>query len=177
MKNLKVLQIVLNSLIVLLFLAIGVTIIVLGTTNDQYDNIMLGIFLLLAGFARLAIYFMTRGYAEPVNFNLLSGVAFLVFGIVFLSAPHDLEIMCFGWGIMEIIVGGAEIQSSLFTFKQDKLSILEIIISSGGIIFGVLLCVRMSEALLEHLIFMGISLILMAVLTGLRLFFDLRNNK
>ena len=177
MKKLKVLQIVLNSIIFLAFLAVGITIIVLGAANDAYDEIMLGIILLLAGVSRIAIYFVNHGYRESVNFNLLVGIAFLIFGIIFLVSKYDIEVMCFGWGVLEIFVGAIEIHSSIYTFKQDKLSAFEIFISIGGIVFGILLCIEKAGGLTGHLIYMGVSIILMAILSALRIFFELRNNE
>lgn len=164
MKLSKVIRNVLSLLEVVLFIAAGITVLLLRGAGVQYDRVILGTILIITGSCKFAVFFIEQAYKLPSNFLLISAILMIGFGFIFLFSGTEMETLCFGWGIMEIALGAVEIQTSLFEVKEDKFQIVEIAIALGNIVFGVLLCVRLSNGLNGHLIFMGISFILTGIL-------------
>ena len=177
MKTKKLFQYILTSLVILLFIGAGVTVLVLKGVHSEYDKDVLGIILIVVAACKLAICLLNKTFKQSSNFILISSGIMLALGLIFLLSDISIEILCFGWGIMEIVLACVEIQTSIFEIKEDKLQICEIAIAGGSLLFGIILCIKLVNGLNGHLIFMSISLFLMAILTLVRFILDLRNKE
>lgn len=177
MKTSKVLELILNIIVVLLFLGAGITVLLLRRLSEEYDSILLGTVLIVVGSARGVIYIISKGYKYRRNITFITSLAMIGLGIVFLVSDRDIETLCFGWGMMELILGSIEVYIDVLELKEDKIAIAEMAINLGTIVFAILLCIKMSEGLTGHLIFLGISLILLAALQTFKLIRSLRSKE
>ena len=177
MKAKKVIDIILNSIVIILFLGAGIFTLVMKATNDEFDGIILGTILIVAGVAKIISYFLRKGFKHPTNITLVTGIVMIVLAVIFFLDKFDLVSLCLAWGIMEIIIGLTELQVDLFAARKDKWAIGEIVIDLGGITFGVLLTIHLEEGLHAHLIFMGISFILYAALYAIELVRELKEKE
>ena len=165
MKARNLIDTLLSYTVVLLFIAAGLTSILLKNFAEQYDGIILGTVLSVAGAARIISYFIRRGFRKANNFDLVSGIAMVALAIVFFIDKFDIQMLCFGWGIMEIVLGLIEIQVVIYEIRTEKIAIVQGLIAVGSIVFGILLCLKLYGGLGGHLIFLGISFFLMAALS------------
>ena len=163
MKHLNILQIILNILVIVIFLGSGIAILILRGVAEEYDAFVLGMTLLIAGFAKGFIYFINKGFTYNRNITIISSAVMIGLGFVFLFSGRDIEMLCFGWGIMEIVLGAIEVYIDLLEIKEDKIAYLELVVNSATILFGILLCINLTDGLTVHLIFVGISLILLSI--------------
>lgn len=168
MEKKKIFEIILNFVVTGLFLGAGITVLLLRGLNPEYDEVLLSTVLFIAGGIKLIIYFINKGFRNPRNITLISSLAMIGLGLVFLLSHRDIEQICFGWGVMEIVLGSIEVHIDLLEIKEDKLAIAELVVNVGTILFGVLLCIKLFEGLTGHLIFLGTSLILLAVIALLK---------
>ena len=164
MKTKQVLQIVLNCLVISIFIGAGITVLVLRQLHPNYDAVILGSILLVAGGSRGVIYYINRGYKYTRDITIISALVMVAMGLIFLLSGRDLEMLCFGWGIMEIILGSIEVYIDFLEIKETKIAWLELIVNASTIIFGVLLCIKLYEGLTIHIIFLSISLFLLAII-------------
>ena len=148
---------------VFLFLATGITVIVLKHSATEYDHIILGSVLLVVGSAKIITYFLSSSFKDPRETSVVVGAAMTALGFIFLFSTYDIASLCFGWGILEIVASGIEIHQKSQRVKKEPIVIIEIAIAVGSLIFAILLCVRTTEALNAHLIFLGVSLILISI--------------
>lgn len=164
MKTRHVIDVILSFTVVILFIAAGLTSIIFKNFYESYDGIILGTVLSVAGSARIISYLIRKGWKKASNLNLVTGIAMIALAIVFFLDKFDIQMLCFGWGIMEIVLGLIEIQVAIYQMRKEKIAILEALISIGSIVFGILLCLKLYSGLGGHLIYLGISFILMAAL-------------
>lgn len=175
MDTKKTLPIILNSIIIALFLASGIITLVLRSSADSYNNILLGSILLVVGFSKAVIYYINLGFKNKHNVSIIGAVLMIGLGFVFLFGNKETEMLCFGWGIMEIALGLIEVYVDVIEIRENnKIAILEVIVNTATIVFGVLLCIHLSSGLTVHLIFLGISLILLGVIATIKLISSLR---
>lgn len=94
---------------------------------------------------------------------LIIGLIGVALGIVFIvNKDITLENMCFYWGILDIVRGALEIAHIVPQVKNNKLYIVEIILSSGDIVLGILLCIHLSHGLQVYLTYLGIAFLVSA---------------
>lgn len=169
-KKLSILDyIFIASLIVHLLL--GVLVIVLSNEVFEKDHIFIGAVLAVSGVPSLLIFFAASGHKNFRKFPYLTSaiIAFVV-GIIFIIFDElTLDHMLLTVGIFDIIRGLYETIDASLEIKENKLEILEIISSVGDIVFGILLCIKLSDGYKNHLIFMGVALIIV----GIKFLFDL----
>ena len=162
MEKHSLLRSILHWVCVFLFMAAGIAVLILRHLNPTHPTNILGIIVLIAGCVKVAIYWLFYFKRNPRSVLLLSGLAFIILGIVFLLGDYPYEALCLTWGILDIVLGLVEIFTSIFELKEDKLQIAEILVAAGGIVFGVLLTIELAHGLAAHIIYLGISLILLA---------------
>ena len=162
MKASKVIEIILNVIIVVLFLDAGITVLLLRHMANEYDAALCGTVILITGVAKILVFIISQAYKTKRFSPLITGVLMVLFSFIFYFGKHNLDTLCFGWGIFEIATCLYEIQDEAFEIKEDKMAIAEIAIDVACIVFGVLLCFELSGGLHVHLIFAGISLLLMS---------------
>ena len=169
MKTSTIVQIILNSIIITLFLGSGITVLLLRHFANGYDKYLLGTTLIVSGTAKLIIYYLNKGHKNPRNITIISSGVMIALGALFFISNRDMEMLCFGWGVTEIVLGLIEVYIDLLEVKEDKIAILELVVNATTIVFGALLCINLSNGLTVHLIFLGISLILLAIIAFLKL--------
>lgn len=156
--------VIINWICVALFLAAGIVVLILKhNAAEVYDGIILGAVLIVGGSVKILVYLFSKCYKEPIDISAVVGIVMVALGFVFMFSRYDIETLCFGWGILEVIASGIEIHQNALRVKKHRLAIVEIVISVGCLVFAIILCIKNTEALNEHLIFMGISLILLAI--------------
>ena len=168
MEKRKLIETIFNFIVITLFMAAGITVLVLRSLSEGYDEILLSTVLFIAGGCKLIVYFINRGYRNPRNITLISSIAMIGLGLIILLSGRNMEILCFGWGIMEVVLGAIEVHIDLIEIREDRLAIAELVVNLGSMIFGILLCIELFHGLTVHLIFLGISLILLSVIATLK---------
>ena len=151
---------IINLIGSILFVAAGVTVLVLRHINPEYDATLLGTRLLVAGFVELFVYASHYSFKNPSNMFIIAGGIKVAFGFVFLFTSRDIDSLCFAWGIADIIIACTEIFIICREIKHHPMKAFEIAVAIGDLIFGIILCVKLSHGLTGHLIFLGISLII-----------------
>ena len=164
MKNKNLLYNILDWVGFALFLAEGAAVLSLKFLYPNNEVKILGAIILIAGFAKLAVYLLVYLKHNPRSVILISAIAFIVLGFIFTFSGYDYELLCFGWGIVDIVLGVVEIFTSAFEVKEDKMQWFEMAIALGGMIFGILLCIELAHGLNAHIIYLGISLILLGAI-------------
>ena len=172
MKKHAVLIQIIRWFIVIAFLVSGILVITLRHTQNIEDTIILGVILLVVGVVRLLTFFLSKLKENPKDVTLVSGITAIVLGIVFLVSNYDLSALCLAWGVAEIILSTIEIVHKSFEVKENKLSLIEIAVSTGTLVFGILLCIHNTEGLNVHLIYLSISLLLTALYEVLEIIFN-----
>lgn len=146
-----------------LFLATGIVVLILRHNASVYDHIILGSVTLIVGFVKIATYFMSCAFKDPKDISIIVGGAMVALGFIFIFSDYDIASLCFGWGILEIVASGIEIHQKSQMIKHEPLSIVEVVIAVGSLAFAIILCIKTTDALNGHLIFLGISLILLGI--------------
>ena len=162
MKKHGILEIVLHWLCVAIFIGGGIAVLILRHMNPTYEPKMLGVLILVAGIVKVLAYLLFYLRKNPRSVVVISGVSFVILGTLFLVDKYDFEALCLAWGLLDITLGIVEIFTSIFELKEDKLQIFEILVALGGLVFGVLLTIELAHGLTAHIIYLGISLILLA---------------
>lgn len=178
MKKFKLLAKLISIISPIAFLVLGIVILALTNHNQaSLDSIFLGVVLLLSGGTSIITYFALKRWKSK-SFELAVGCILFALGFVFMFSNLDIKYLIFLWGLLEIIKSSFEIQINLKEIKDNKLSILNVILSIAEVVFGVLLCVHIEEGIKLHLIFLGISFIITAIDYELEgIFFALGKNK
>ncbi len=177
MKTSKVIEIILNVIIITLFLGSGIAVLIARYFAAEYDKFFLGTTLMITGGAKLVIYFLNKGYHNPRNITIITALIMISLGILFFAGNQSIEMLCFGWGVTEIVLGMIEVYIDILEIREDKIAALEMVVNFSTIVFGVLLCINLSEGLTTHIIFLGISLILLSIISALKLYRQLRREQ
>ena len=159
----RIIDSVLNWIAVAAFLGAGIAVLIMRGTAGEYTKQLCGTMLIIMGCGRLIVYLACFARTKPDNPNIISGLAMLTMGIVFLFTPYDIEMLCFGWGVMDIVLGAVEALSSAMLVRVSKLEIIDILCAAGGIAFGIILCIKLYEGLTGHIIFLGASFIVLGL--------------
>ena len=163
--NKKALSLVFGLMSAVLFVIAGVTVLVLCLVHQfQFTGLVLGIILLVVSVIRIIDFMISEKHKDRHNVALLFAIALIVMGILFIAEVRELSMLCFGWGVIDIVLSAIEIQFAVPEIKHNKLCILEVAISCGELLFGILLCIKLESGLTGHLIYLSISLFLLAVL-------------
>ena len=161
----KITSLVFGIISAVLFIGAGTTVLVLSLINQfQFTGLILGIILLVVSIIRIIDFIISKKHKDRHNVALLFAIALIVIGILFIAEARELSVLCFGWGVIDIVLSLIEIQFAIPEIKHNKLCILEVAISTGELLFGILLCIKLENALTGHLIYLSISLFLLAVL-------------
>ena len=166
MKHDSLIAKIVRSIFAIYYLAIAITIFVLLNNKEFLENhVYLGLLVLGGSLPHLLIYFITGGYKSTSKTCLLVvGIIGFALGFVFVySETMTLEEICLYWGILDIVRGAIEIGDTIPHVAHNKLELLEIGISIGDIVLGILLCIHLHHGIKLHLIYFGIAFILYAV--------------
>lgn len=179
MNTKKLFHIILNCLIITIFIGTGIAVLVLRHfANNEYDVVLLGTILIVVGVARAIIYYLNKGYKYPKDITIVSAIIMIGLGIVYLVSKIQIEVLCFGWGIMEIVLGSIETYIDTLEIRERKyIAWFELVVNVATIVFGILLCIHSVEGLTLHIIFLGISLFLYGAIASLKFIGSLKKEK
>ena len=142
---------------ILYHLIIGIFVLIISNRNLDDKIILLGVLIILSSVPHILIYFINK----TKKTYLLIGLVGLAFGILFLST--DLftdDQICMVWGCLDICRGLTEIATIVPEAKNNKFEIVEIFISTGDIVIGILLCIHLANGLHLHLLYLGIAFLI-----------------
>mgnify|MGYP002515608620 CR=1 FL=1 len=157
---------------------LGVLVIVFSNDVFEKNNIFIGSILMASGVPSLLIFLSVDGHKNFRKFPYLaSSIIAFVIGLIFILFNEiTLDHMFLAIGIFDIVRGLYEIVDASLEIKVNKLEIMEVASAAGDVIFGILLCIKLSEGYKNHLIFMGAALLLVGIKFLLDLIFDLKSN-
>lgn len=142
------------------YLAMGVVAFTISHLDYTERIVLLSILILLSSVPHLLIYLANR---EKKSY-LIIGLVGIAFGILFLSTDlFDADEICMIWGCIDICRGLTEIINVAPSVRKHKIEWVEIVISLGDIVVGVLLCLHLSDGLRLHLIYLGIAFVISAI--------------
>lgn len=164
-KNHIVLKIF-KSIFALYYLAIAIIIFIfLNNPNFVNTHSYFASLVLAGSIPHLVIYFMNNGFrsAQKSGF-LIVGIVGVALGFIFeFSETMTINQICMYWGILDICRGAIEISDTLPHLKHNKLEIIELVVSTGDIALGILLCIHLEEGIKLHLTYFAIAFVLYAV--------------
>lgn len=167
----KVTKLVLGLISTLLLLGAGITVLVLSIAhNFQFTGLILGIILLVISIIRMIDWAVSEKHKNRHNVAIIFAIATIVLGILFITEVREISLLCFAWGIIDIVCSLIEIQFAIPEIRHNKLCILKIAVSMGELVFGILLCIELERGLTAHLIYLSISFFLLAILSILETF-------
>jgi len=163
------------SVLILFYIAIGAFVLAISGRDFSDKNILLGILIILSSVPHILIYIINKKKTS----YLIIGLVGTAFGILFL-ATKDLFIddqICMVWGCIDICRGTTEIVNIAPTVKKHKSELVEILISLGDIVVGVLLCIHMLGGIKLHLIYLGIAFLITAAKNVTELIIERRKER
>ena len=169
MKTRRVISLIFEILVPVLYLAAGVCIFVFGFMyKDNYTSRILGAMLIGASAIRLYKFLINREFFDVHTIDLSFSLISIAIGFVFFFTTN-IQQTCLIWGLLEILNGGIELGTDLREIKEKPLIWISILISLGEIVFGTLLCIHNEHGIFEHLIFMASTFILTSILVVIEL--------
>lgn len=142
--------------------------------EKEYAHVLLGVATLVSGGAHALIYLLEKGYQthKKSTYLMLSLLA-VCLGIIFIFT-EDLTVgqICLIWGLFDIIRSSFELKEVIPEVKENKLQIIEVFISTGDIILGVLLCIHLEHGIQLHLFYFAAAYLLSAVNVLLKIIFE-----
>ena len=148
------------SFSVVFYLVIGIGVFTISHFDFSDKTVLLGTLIILSSVPHILIYFANRTKKS----YLVIGFVGVAFGILFLATDmFDADEICMIWGCIDICRGTTEIINVAPTVKNNKVELIEIAISVGDIVIGVLLCIHLSGGLQLHLIYLGVAFLITAV--------------
>ena len=167
---------VLFMLASLVHIILGIVVICFCGEEFEKNNYFVGGVLTVSALPSLLIFLSSNGFKHfrKVPY-LVSSVIALVIGIVFVCCEELTPAHLFLFvGIFDICRGIFESIDAALEFKENKLEIIEIFAGLGDVLFGILLCIKLENGYKNHLIFMGVALILVGIKFAVDLILDLK---
>ena len=127
-----------------IYVSFGVFTLVFALGPMEYSTLFCGLLILLSSIVHVFLYFFYEGYKRnEKGFYLVLGLIGVALGIIFMcNQKADIQTVCTVWGVFDIIRASVEIKESIPEIKKSKLEIIEIVISLGEIVLGILLCIE-----------------------------------
>ena len=148
------------SFSIIFYLVIGVGVLTISHFDFSERIPLLSALILLSSVPHILIYAANR---EKKSY-LIIGLVGTAFGILFLSTDlFDADEICMIWGVIDICRGLTEIINLAPTVRKHKIELIEIAISLGDIVVGILLCIHLTHGTKLHLIYLGIAFLITAV--------------
>ena len=147
------------SFSILFHIVIGVFAIIVANQNIPDKTVLLSVLIILGSVPHLLIYISDRLKLS----YLIIGIVGIAFGVLFLTTDiFTDDQICMVWGVIDICRGLTEIVNVVPHIKENKLTFVEIAVSVGDIVIGVLLCIHMLGGIKLHLIYLGIAFLITA---------------
>ena len=150
------------SFSVIFYLVIGIGVFTISHYDFSDKTVLLSVLIMLSSVPHLLIFIANRQKKS----YLIIGLVGIAFGILFMATDiFTADEICMIWGVIDICRGTTEIINVAPTVMKNKVEFVEIAISVGDIVIGVLLCIHMADGLQLHLIYLGIAFIITAIKT------------
>lgn len=141
---------------IVFYLVIGLWVIIIAHQNFSHNVDFLGILIILGSVPHILFYIINR---TKISYLIL-GLIGIAFGILFITTDiFEPDHVCMIWGCIDICRGVGEIINVAPNVKKQKEEWLEIAISVGDIVIGVLLCIHLAGGLPVHLIYFGVAFV------------------
>lgn len=138
----------------------GIIIFIIAFQHYEVTQLILGMLILIGCIPHFLLYCVDRSKKGYLLLGTI-GVAVALIAIIF--KQFELTHIFIMWGVLDVCRGATEIFDSLPKVKTRKLEIIELLVSTGDIIIGILLCIHLEEGLKLHLIYFGVSFILIGL--------------
>lgn len=162
------LHIALELVTIFSFIVIGVTILTFMYYDVEMSKSYLGSLILAIGVTELVSFLSMRDLAKLRNIpNAITAVLQMVLGVILMVIDIDLPIACVVWGICNIVFLVTKVIDAGFNLiHQPLLNIIIIILCIIETFFSVFLIANSADiqALNHHIVFIGIALLIRAVL-------------
>ena len=159
---------------IVFYVVIGVFAIIIAHQTIPDKTALLSTLIILSSIPHFLIFLTDRSRIS----YLIIGFVGVAFGILFLTTEiFSDDQICMIWGVIDICRGLTEIVSIAPHIKHNKIELIEIAISLGDIVIGVLLCIHMSEGLKLHLTYLGIAFLISAVKDAVQYIVAKKNEK
>lgn len=156
----KLIKNIIYSFSVIFYLVIGIGVLIISNYDFSDRIVLLSVLIILSSVPHLLIYFADR---EKKTY-LIIGLVGIAFGILFLVTDiFNADEICMIWGCIDICRGLTEIISVAPSLRKHKLEWIEIAVSLGDIVIGVLLCIHLSDGLQLHLTYLGVAFFILAL--------------
>lgn len=133
--------------------------------DTEFEVGLIKIILLIFGTISLSIYILLKKYHDLNNAHEgLFYSLFIILGLIFIFNDVQSDAVCRFMGISDIICGSLGLGLSIPLLFRHKMTFLEMVIFAGDITFGIILCIKTAEGMTGHLIFLSISMILLALM-------------
>ena len=162
------------SFLILFYLAMGIFAFCICGHDFNDKSQVLAILIILSSVPHILIYIINRTKKS----YLVIGLVGTAFGILFLTSNFfSDDQICMVWGVLDICRGTVEIINVAPTVKEHKKELIEIGISLGDIVIGVLLCIHLVNGMQLHLIYLGLAFVLTAAKNIFELYWENYNAK
>ena len=165
MKRVSFLHLLLEILVILGDLIIGVTVLTFMLQGASFGRAFIGAIVLSIGILDFTD-FITLKYATKMRSIQYATAAILeiALGAVFIIFNLDTKFICILWGSLSIAFAITKIVTAAINMThQPLLNTVITILSIIEIVFSILLIIRTLDSLHEHMVFIGIALIVEAV--------------
>lgn len=159
------LHIILELIVMVGFLILGITILTFIFQSQPFDRIVIGSLILAIGVLGVADFFTWKYATKRRSIqSLVASILYIVLGAVIMIARNlNPKIWCLIWGIGAIAFSVAKIATGAVNISyQPLINGVRIILAIIQIVFGVLLIVKTVDAVQPCMLFLGISLCVIA---------------
>lgn len=166
MKKTNTLHIVLELITILSNIVIGVTILTFLTQGVQADKSYIGSIVLAIGATEMVEFLSLKDLAKRRHvLNAIIAILSMAFGVLLLSLPLELPIVCIVLGIVNIcFLVVRVVDAAINLLRQPFLQSFIIIICILETMFSIFLIVKTVDALNNFLTYLGIALLVEAFL-------------
>lgn len=163
---------------IVFYLAVGSVVVgLLAAGEFKQPELILPILIILGSVPHILIFSADR---TRISY-LVIGLVGLSFGILFLctkdSDLYNVDEVCMTWGVIDICRGTTEIVNIAPHLKHKKVGdIVEVAISTGDIVVGILLCIHLQEGLTLHLIYLATAFFITVIKNVVELILTRKRN-
>ena len=160
---------ILTIISILFHLLVGIIVFIIAFQNFEVTPLILGSLIAVGSIPHIMLF--VRDFKK--HSFLVIGLVALIFSIIAMASDlFTVNQVCVIWGAIDIARGITEIIDSAPKVKHEKLELIEIAVSTGDIVIGILLCIHMEEGLQLHLIYFGIAFVIIAIRYIVGMFLD-----
>lgn len=159
-------QIILELVTIFSNIVIGITILTFMYQGVEANKSYIGSIVLALGATELVGFISMTDLVKLRNIpNAVVGAAEIILGFLLLFLDIDLSTTCIVWGICNIVFLVAKVvDAGCNLIRQPFLNIFVIILCIAETVFSIFLIAKTTDSLNYHLIFVGISVLVLAVL-------------